>query len=119
MAKFKITVTRTDEYEIEVDEKVWTTDVIQTWGDTFWGGEDIEDVAKLLAVQWMKQDGSYFKEGFGFVKELNSSNEIKGVPYTDKDGKFAYPLPVSEYAEGLSIKPIVEDEEYDVEVENI
>lgn len=115
MAKFNVTVVRTDEYEIEIDENVWTKEEIKEWGNTFWGGSSLRDVASALGTAWMKQGADYFKEGFGYVRELDSNGSPKHIPYKDEKGNYGN-LPEEKYAKGLSIKPISEDENYEVEV---
>lgn len=66
MAKFKITVTKTSEYEIEVDESIWTPEEIQGWANTFYPTEDAKEFAEHLASAVSNETG--FMEGFGIVK---------------------------------------------------
>lgn len=113
MAKFKVTVVRTDEYEIEVDENIWTECEIKEWGNTFWGGSSLRDVASALGIAWMKEGRAFFKEGFGYVRELDSNGNPNSIPYKDESGNYSN-MPDEKYAKGLSIKPISEDEDYEI-----
>lgn len=115
MAKFNVTVVRTDEYEIDIDESVWTKEEIKDWGNIFWGGSSLRDVASSLGEAWMKQGAGYFKEGFGYVRELDSNGLPKSIPYKDENGNYGE-LPEEKYSKGLTIKPISEDEDYEVSV---
>lgn len=115
MARFNVTVVRTDEYEIEIDESVWTKDAIEDWGNIFWGGSSVEDVASSLGEAWMKQGAGYFKEGFGFVIELDSNGNKKNIPCKNEKGNYGF-LPEEKFAKGLTIKPLSEDFDYEVSV---
>lgn len=83
MAKFKITVTKTSEYEIEVDESIWTPEAIQDWAKTFYPADDAKEFAEHLASAVSNETG--FMEGFGVVKRTwASGSEVfqgKGVVY--------------------------------------
>jgi len=115
--KFKIIVTRVDTYEIEVDENVWTDEELKNWSKVFHPVHSVEDVAKDYAIAFMRNDDNYFIEGYGYVKEYNKDGDLKGVPYRDENGEFAFPLPEEKYTKGISIKPIDEDNDYETEVE--
>jgi hypothetical protein len=117
--KFKATVTRVDEYEIEVDENVWDKEALKDWSSVFSPVDSVEDVAKDFAVAFMRNDNSYFIEGYGYVKELNKEGALKGVPYRDEKGNFCYPLPEEKYTKGISIKPLSHDYDYETELEKI
>ena len=79
MKKFKCTVTKTYEYEIEVDEKIWNKNALKNWSSVF---EDVEDQQELVEVLAQRMDGycpGQFIEGFG-------KPNFKGRPTgTDKD----------------------------------
>jgi hypothetical protein len=118
MAKFNVTVVRSDEYEIEIDESVWTKEEIKEWGNTFYGGSSLRDVASSLGEAWMKQGSGYFKEGFGYVRELDGNGNPKTIPFKDDEGNYCN-LPDEKYTKGLTIRPITEDENYEVEVSRV
>lgn len=118
MAKFKVTVVRTDEYEIDIDESVWTKEEIKEWGKIFWGGTSLRDVASALGEAWMKQGAGFFKEGFGYVRELDSKGSPKKIPVKNEKGEFDF-LPDEKFAKGLTLRPINEDESYEVDVRRV
>lgn len=119
MPKFKVQVTRVDEYEIDIDESVWDKKALEDWGSVFHTVNSVEDIAKDLAISWMRFEDDYFKEGYGYVKELDNDGKVKGIPYKTDDGKFGYPLPEERYTAGITIKPISQDEDYETEIEFI
>ncbi len=110
MKKFKCTVTRVDEYEIEFDEEVINDEFIKEYAEYFADYETLEEHAENLA-QYQARFGSAFMEGYGVVK---------------KNGKIPYPYNTKEYEGkiskeelGINIKIISEDNDCDVEVEEI
>lgn len=65
MRKFKCTVTKTYDYEIEIDESQWDDEALKNWSSVF---EDVEDLQELVEVLTCRMDGYYpgqFIEGFG------------------------------------------------------
>lgn len=119
MAKFNITVTRTDEYIIDIDESVYTKEALEAWSEVFATVENIEDFAKDFAVAWMRNEDKYFIEGYGYVKEFMENGTLKGIPYRKEDGSFGFPMPVDHYAKGISITPVSQDDDYETELETI
>lgn len=77
MKKFKVTVTRTVEYEVEVDETKWSAKEQEDWERVFWdlpiysdpdGNPDVEAAAGFacgLAEQTARLGKGIFIEGFG------------------------------------------------------
>ena len=65
MKKFKCTVEKTYEYEIEIDETIWTEKAIKDWADSFYDADDIEDVARILAKMKTNYADGELIEGFG------------------------------------------------------
>lgn len=104
MAKFKITVTKTSEYEIDVDESIWTPHEIQDWAKTFYPTEDAKEFAEHLASAVSNETG--FMEGFGVVKRTwESGDEV----FQGKD---------VEYEKGLNVI-IVNENDMEIETETI
>lgn len=118
MSKFKVTVTRVDEYEIEIDEKVWDEKALKDWSATFNDVNSVQDIAKDFAVAYMRTE-SYFTEGYGYVKEFYKDGTVRGIPYKGENGEFKYPLPDEKYAKGISITPLVQDEDYETEIKKL
>ena len=106
MKKFKITVTRTDEYEIEVDETVWTQETLFKWSNIFQEAESPEDFAKCLAASITYYGSDHgIMEGFGNVQIFrHDGTEI---------------IKAGKKTEGLSAKLLVENGDYECVAEEI
>jgi hypothetical protein len=65
MKKFKCKVTKEYEYEIDIDEVIWTNEDIKEWAEYFYPVNDIEDLARNLASMKTDYDEGDFIEGFG------------------------------------------------------
>lgn len=74
--KFKVTVTRTSEFEVEFDKEVWSQKNIDDWKKVFYDVEDLRDVAEVFGTMYADEEEGAFLEGFG-------------VPL--KDGKIPFP----------------------------
>src|ERR1044072_6890973 len=106
MAKFNITLTRIDEYEVHVDETIWTPDKITEWASYFYPTSDAEELAKHLSLAVMNEgSASGFMEGFGFVKTYNPDGSVK-----PQYGQGFKKVEQADYTEGLSIRIISEKE---------
>lgn len=107
MKKFRIEVTRTDTYEIEVDETVWDEKTLRDWSKMFSLASDQREFAEILAVSIAESDGNFPIEGFGTVTSLH------------KDGTLCYMREVP--TQGLLVKnlgsdyPECDTEEYNFE----
>lgn len=108
MKKFKCTVTRVDEYEVEIDE----TKIDEKWMEGFrsymYPFHDYEEHAEHLA-QLRARNGEGFYEGYGYVM-INGSAPF-AVAVCEEN--------VKSYERGINIKVISEDADCDVEVEEI
>jgi hypothetical protein len=102
MKKFKCTVTKNYDYEIEIDENVWTDENIKRWASVFEEAETLEDLVAIIAERKTKYNTGEFIEGFGFVK-INGKNPFAIEP--------------NAICEHININ--LEDEYCDVEVEEI
>lgn len=116
MSKFKVVVTRVDEYEIEVDENIWDEKTLADWSNVFTPVSSAEEVAKDFAVAFIRNENNYFIEGYGYVKKFNEDGSQDHFPFRDESGEFCYPLPEEQYTKGISIKPICQDYNYDTEI---
>lgn len=109
MAKFKIEVTRVDEYEIEVDETIYDQQALKNWSQTFWDVDSAQELAESLAETVARNGaGRNFMEGFGTVKTYYSDGSEK-TQYT-RDFKR-----ITEFTPGLSIRIISEDDDISTE----
>jgi len=111
MKKYSVIITRTDAYEVEVDENVWDEKELNGWSKVFWPIYDTKGVAENAAMAVMRNGaGSGFIEGFGVIKTFNwKGNEIGQSSALKESG----------YSPGLSIKVISEDNEYETDIEEI
>lgn len=115
--KFNVTVIRTDQYEIEIDENIWNKEARENWGKVFHEVNDVEDVVKDFAVAYMRTD-THFIEGYGYPKVLYKDGTAKRMMYMNDQNKLEN-VPEEKMTKGLIIKPIDEDEDYETEIEKI
>lgn len=118
MKKFKCTVTRTDEYEIEIDENIINEEWMEHFRSYMYDFDELSEHAEHLA-QFQARFGSEqdFIEGYGYVTrdgKLPFSHEDYG-----KDGKILPETERRQQALGLNIKIISEDDGCDVEIEEV
>lgn len=115
--KFKIKVTRTDEYVIEIDETIWDEKALKEWSKTFHPIESVKKFAENYAVNFLRYGANRFLEGYGYVRQLYSNGEFKGMS-VNSDGKYRL-LPPAEFTKGITIMPLSEDEEFETETKTI
>ena len=109
MEKFTVTIIRTDEYEVHIDETVWTPEELKSWSKVFFDAPTPKEFAEYLAGAVMREgSGQGFMEGFGNVKQLNSNGDLKR-----QSGKDWKPLTEDEYTKGLLVRIVSEDSDYD------
>lgn len=105
MKKLKCVVTRTDEYEIEIDEAVINEDWMARFRESFYPYFDLEDHAKHLAQHQARFGSYHWPEGYGMVKI---------------DGEFPFSRDPNAYRnEAINIKVISEDNQCEVDVEEV
>ena len=102
MEKFKVTITRLFEYEIEVDPTVWTPKEIREWSKVFFPATTCEDIAKHLGNA-LPDDKE--PEGFGYVKLFKQDGSQckkfdRGIILAEEDER---------YTKGLKVKILDED----------
>ena len=86
MKKFKITVTRTVDYEVEVDETVYTDEARKKWESTFWDlylEYNAVAFACCLAEQSTRLGVNEFLEGFARVMQNKEQAERYKQYYDD------------------------------------
>lgn len=83
MKKFKCTVTREYEYEIEFDENVWTKEELKGWSSVFQDVNNLEDLAEILAELYTKYNSGEFIEGFGIPMINGKKPYVFGDPNPD------------------------------------
>ena len=111
--KTLLEVTRIDEYEIEIDEQVWDKQALKDWGDVFWKMNDLEDLAKAVAIAVMRYGLGKYMEGFGRVKQVRK-NGLEITQY-EKDDNGEYQV-IKDFTKGLLVIVHNEDEDYSASV---
>lgn len=102
MKKFRCTVTRVDEYVIELDETKMTPEWMAEFTQTMYDFETLDEHAKHLAQHRSRFPDQTFFEGYG-VPRIN--------------GEVPYGAHKSEVDPGINIRVISEDSDIEVEVE--
>lgn len=108
MKKFKVTVTREDEYEIEFDEEVYNDEFIKDFKEVFYNFDSLKEHAKHIA-QHMARFQQRFIEGYG----IPLINGEKPLILDERDEE--------NVAHGLNINIISEDDFncMDIDVEEV
>lgn len=102
--KFRIEVTRTDEYIIEIDDEIYNNDWIADFEQTMYPLDDgIESIAKDIA-QFRARVGKRFQEGYGCISE---------------NGCMTSSLNQEDYAEGIDITVESEDDDIQFDVDEL
>ena len=104
MRKFKVTVTRTVEYEVEVDETVYTDETRKGWESTFWTldhEDNAEAFACALAEQSIRLGVNEFIEGFSRVMQDKDQAE-RYKQYHDDINDNMFIREVDDYVESES-----------------
>lgn len=65
MKKFRIKVVKEAEYEIEVDDNVWTEKELEDFRKVFYQLHSTQEVAETVAEMYFEQGQGCFLEGFG------------------------------------------------------
>jgi hypothetical protein len=108
MAKFKCTVYREDQYEIEIDDNLINEDYLEAFREVFWDAYDLEDLAEHLAqfqARIAPADG--FFEGFGYVK---INNQFRNPKKAKPSPEFSIKV-IEEDSCRVEVLPIEEKEE--------
>lgn len=112
MTRFNITLTRTDEYEVHVDETIWTPEEITKWASSFYPTSDAGELAKHLTQAVMNDgSGNGYMEGFGYVKTYRADGSIK-----PQFGQGYRKVEEADYTKGLSIRVISENEDFEDDI---
>ena len=104
MKRFKTTVTRTDEYIIEIDENVINEEFMEDFSRYFFDARTLEEHAENIA-QYRVRFGEGFIEGYG--RPLQNGNR---PIWSHEDEKLQ---------EAINIITVREDNDCEVEVEEI
>ena len=114
--KYTVEVTRVDEYEIEIDDSIFTDEVIAEWSESFFPTDEdsrLEDYVKHLAESLTHQGIQEGIEGFGFIKQKYHSMEEGALLFQTYQGK---KLTEEDYSEGLFVNIISHKDDYETEI---
>ena len=107
MQKFRVELTRTDEFEIEIDEEIFNEKELKNWSDVFHTVDNLQEFVVYL-VELMARFGlENFHEGFGKLHRVNSAG--KSLDYLDE----------GEYIKGILVKIISEDSQCETDCTEI
>lgn len=85
MKKFKCTVTKEYEYEIEFDENTWDEEELKSWSGVFTDVENLQELAEILAEYKTRYDAGEFIEGFGIPMINGKKPHVFGNSNPDID----------------------------------
>ncbi|MFW0737603.1 hypothetical protein [Flavobacterium sp. T12S277] len=117
LRKYKVEVTRIDEYEIEIDDAIYTNEVIEQWSESFFETDEDcrqEDFAKHLAKGLTRGGIKDGLEGFGFVKQKFHKMPVGELLTQYSSG--LKKVTEEEYSPGLFVNIICHDDDYETEV---
>ena len=117
MKKFKCTVTRTDEYIIELDEAVLDENWMSNFRTYMYDYHRLEEHAEHLAQVQARIGEHSFIEGYGDVNR-NGGLIFDHQDY-DTEGNLLPEDQRRQAAKGINIKIVSEDEDCEVEVEEV
>ena len=118
MKKFRCTVTRTDEYIIELDEKVLDEEWMKNFAEYMYSFNTLEEHAEHIAQYQARLGSDYvFIEGYGYVKRNGE------LPYGSEDfdskGNWLPEDQRRQPAEGINIVIVNEDSDCEIETEEL
>jgi hypothetical protein len=112
--RYNVEVTRVDEYEIEIDDSVWTEEEIKNWNKSFQDAKKPKHIVDHLAKAISNYGTAEWMEGFGFIKQKHCRMK-EGDFYTqyNDDRK---DIPEEDYTKGLLVTIIQHNEDYETEI---
>lgn len=115
MHSYQIEATRTDHYEIEIDSIIWNEKGLKTWSNVFFHVDTLEELAEIIAKSLMKFELLSHHEGFGYIRTFRDGEEIIHTRF--RDGDYG-PIPDTEFAKGIKVH-LISEEEYDCDTTEI
>jgi hypothetical protein len=79
MKKFRVIITRTDEYDISIDPTIWNDEELKNWSSVFYPTENLEELASHLSRAIMLEGSESELEGFGYIKRTGYLNPNKNL----------------------------------------
>ena len=115
--KYKVEVVRTDEYEIEIDDAIYTDEVIEQWSESLFDTDEDsrqEDFVKHLASSITSSGTAKGLEGFGFIKQkLNCMEDGYLLSQYSSELK---KVTEEEFSPGIMVNIIGYDDDYETEI---
>ena len=114
--KYKVEVVRTDEYEILIDDSIFTDEYIEHWSETFFDTDEdnrLEDFVKHLANGISYDDKAKALEGFGHIKQRHCSMN-PGNLFTQYNSKSK--ITAEEYTPGIMVTINAYADNYETEI---
>jgi len=118
MRKFRCTVTRTDEFIIELDDNVLDEEWRKLFARHFYSFETLEEHAEHLAQFQARMGSEYvFIEGYGYVRR---DGELPfGSEDFDCEGNWLPEDQRRQPAEGINIVIVSEDSDIEIDTEEL
>lgn len=116
MKKYNVEAIRTDQYIVEIDETVWTDEALESWSSVFFDIENTQELAEHISFSLMRFGYERFIEGFGYLQTQNEDGYQYSQFERDNKGNM---VTVTEFAAGIKVTIISEDDEYSFETEEI
>jgi hypothetical protein len=114
IVRYNVEVIRKDEYEIAIDDAIWTPEAIQEWNDHFANAKSKKDIASNLAKAITHEGIQEHMEGFGYVKQRTTlSSEGLYLHQNTLDRKT---VTDDKYTEGLQVTIIQHKVDYETEI---
>jgi len=115
--KYRVEVVRTDEYEIEIDDAIYTDEFIEQWSESFQDTDEesrTEDFVKHLAGSITCNGKAQGLEGFGYIKQ--SIHSCDGELELSQYSSGLKRIPEEEFSPGIKVEIINYDEDYEIEI---
>lgn len=114
IVRYNVEVIRKDEYEIAIDDAIWTPEAIQEWSKHFTNSKGKKDIASHLAKAIAHEGTKQHLEGFGYVKQKSTlAPEGMFLHQNTLDRKT---VTEDKYTEGLLVTIIQHKEDYETEL---
>lgn len=117
LQKYKVEVVRTDEYEIEIDDAIYTDEFIEQWSESFYPTDEDsrqENFVEHLASAITRSGTAKGLEGFGSIKQKLHCME-DGYLLTQYSSAYKK-VPEEQYSPGIIVNIIGYDDDYETEI---
>lgn len=115
--RYNVEVTRVDEYEIHIDDAIWTEEEIKKWSNTFQDAKKPKHIVDHLAKAITNHGIAEGMEGFGYVKQKHC--RMPNGDFYSQQTAFLEKIKESDYTKGLSVIVIQHNEDYESEINKL